>query len=412
MSLIEINCNKNLIYFSIYWILEITFRVYNKLKPEYFKILENNENNVLNEYEVQIKTTVGDLLAGFLVLYSHCSSKSKKVKEILESDDKIYYIYEERKFVLKKKTIMIKLIIISIFEYLSLARYWIAYAIIGAEKDEIAHALQRDVTYIVDIIMRYVFSIMILKIKIFKHHKFSLAIIALGFLFSFLADIIVYTCIKDNDKIKLSLTFLFVLICLSRNFLSPYEHVLIKQILMYINPEKIQFLRGILNSIIIIFVSIILYFPFRPSLDPIFTVKTIIGNIIFILIQGTKEYILLTIIDKISAHSVSFLIIAKCIGNNIYGICKNSGEVKNRGVEYFIFVILEIIGILITIIASLIYDEVIIINKWKLDYFTKKRINERAEEEVNDENNDEDALFPTITQKVEIEEITNKILKN
>ena len=148
MSLIEINCNKNLIYFSIYWILEITFRVYNKLKPEYFKILKNNENNVLNEYEVQIKTTVGDLLAGFLVLYSHCSSKSKKVKEILESDDKIYYIYEERKLVLKKKTIMIKLIIISIFEYLSLARYWIAYAIIGAEKDEIAHALQRDVTYI------------------------------------------------------------------------------------------------------------------------------------------------------------------------------------------------------------------------------------------------------------------------
>ena len=67
---------------------------------------------------------------------------------------------------------------------------------------------------------------------------------------------------------------------------------------------------------------------------------------------------------------------------------------------------------MITIIASLIYDEVIIINKWNLDYFTKKRINERAEEEVNDENNDEDALFPTITQKIEIEEITNKILKN
>ena len=39
-------------------------------------------------------------------------------------------------------------------------------------------------------------------------------------------------------------------------------------------------------------------------------------------------------------------------------------------------------------------------------------MNERAEEEVNNEINDEDSLFPNITQKIEIEEITNKILKN
>ena len=69
-------------------------------------------------------------------------------------------------------------------------------------------------------------------------------------------------------------------------------------------------------------------------------------------------------------------------------------------------------GTFIILIACLIYDEVIIINKWNLDYFTKKRINERAEGEVINENNDDDALLPTITQKIEIEEITNKILKN
>ena len=66
----------------------------------------------------------------------------------------------------------------------------------------------------------------------------------------------------------------------------------------------------------------------------------------------------------------------------------------------------------IILIACLIYDEIIIINKWNLDYFTKKRINERAEGEVSNENKDDDTLLPTITQKVEMEEITNKILKN
>ena len=186
--------------------------------------------------------------------------------------------------------------------------------------------------------------------------------------------------------------------------------------MIYINQEKIQFIRGILNSIILIIISIILYFPFRqilnPNLKPDFSVETIIGAIIYILIHGTKEFILLKVIDKISAHSVSFLIIAKSVGNNIYGIYKNFRDVEDKDVDDFFFIILQIVGMFIILIASLIYDEVIIINKWNLDYFTKKRINERAEGEVNNEDNDDNALLPTITQKVEMEEITNKILKN
>ena len=65
MSFIEINCNKNLIYVAIYWIIEITFRLCNKFKSDFFVIFKNN---VLNEYVFQINKTAGDLLAGFLVL--------------------------------------------------------------------------------------------------------------------------------------------------------------------------------------------------------------------------------------------------------------------------------------------------------------------------------------------------------
>ena len=174
--------------------------------------------------------------------------------------------------------------------------------------------------------------------------------------------------------------------------------------MIYINQEKIQFIRDILNSLILIIVSIILYFSFKPTLDPIFTVETIITAVIYILINGTKKFILLKVIDKISAHSVSFLIIVKSVGNNIYGIYKIFRDVKDKDLDDFFFIILEIVGIFKILIASLIYDEIIIINKWNLDYFTKKRINERAEGEVNDDNNDDDALLTTITQKVEMEE--------
>jgi hypothetical protein len=407
MSFIEITCDKNFIYVAIYWIIEIAFRFFSKIEKELFTIFA--EDKVLDEYAIQIKKIAGDLLAGFLVLYSHCSSKSKKVKENVEYDDKIYYIYEEPQMVPKKKKI--KIMIIGILEYLCQTCYWISYAIIG-DKTKISYSIENDSTYIIDILMRYVFSIIILKIMIYKHHKFSLVIISLGFLFLLVADIIDLTF--KNDKVSLGHSFLLALICLPKSFASPYEHVLIKQTLIYINQENIQFLRGILSLIILIIISIILYFPFRetlnPNLKPNFSVKTIIGAIIYILIRGTKEFILLKVIDKISLQSVSFLIIAKYIGFNIYGIYTKFSENKDQ--DDFFLILLHIVGTFIILIACLIYDEVIIINKWNLDYFTKKRINERAEEEANDENNDEDALFPTITQKIEIEEITNKILKN
>ena len=407
MSFIEITCDKNFIYVAIYWIIEIAFRFFSKIKKELFKIFKDK---VLDEYAIQIKKIAGDLLAGFLVLYSHCSSKSKKVKENVEYDDKINYIYEEPQMVPKKKKI--KIIIISILEYLCQTRYWISYAIIG-DKDKISYTIENDSTYIIDILMRYVFSIIILKIMIYKHHKFSLVIISLGFLFLLVADIIDLTF--KNDKVSLGLSFLYALICLPKSFASPYEHVIIKQTLIYINQENIQFLRGILSLIILIIVSIILYISFsqtlNPNLKPNFSVETIIGTIIYILIRGTKEFILLKVIDKISSQSVSFLIIAKYIGLNVYGIYDKFRDDQDDQGDFF-FISLHIVGTFIILIACLIYDEVIIINKWNLDYFTKKRINERAEEEVNDENTEGSSLFPTNTQKIEIEEITNKILKN
>ena len=78
MSILEFNYNKNLIYVVIYWIVEISFRLARKLKKEYFNIVDDK---VQNEYILAIYSPIGDLLSGFLVLYIHYSSKSKKAKE-------------------------------------------------------------------------------------------------------------------------------------------------------------------------------------------------------------------------------------------------------------------------------------------------------------------------------------------
>ena len=388
MSLLEFNCNKNLIYVAIYWILDISFRLCSKLKPDYFKLFDDT---VQNEYMYVIYKTAGDLLSGFLYLYSYLSSKSQKEKvekqdEQLNNYNSIDYIYEEP-ILAPMKNMRTIIIIIGILEYISRSNYWIAYAIIGAKKSEIYNPLQRDITNTCDIIMRYIFSIFILKMKIYKLHKVSLATIGIGFLFLLVADIIDFS--YKNKNLDLLITLSFSLICLIRSFASPYEHTLIQKLFkeIFILPEKIQFIKGILVSIMVIVLTIILYFSFSLDLNPNFSVETTLSMIAYILISCIKEFILLKIIDKISAQSVSFLTISKSIGNYIYGIIQLIKEEKG-GIEIAYFII-EIFGILIILIAVLVYDEAIIINKWSLNYYTKKKIMERELREITNSQDEE-----------------------
>ena len=116
---------------------------------------------------------------------------------------------------------------IAVLEYISRSNYWLAYAITGAKNDEISHILQKDMTYSLDIIIRYIFSIFLLKLKTYKHHKFSLIIIFIGILILIICDIILVKFIYIKD---ITLCFYYSGICLLTSFTLPYEHTLIKQL--------------------------------------------------------------------------------------------------------------------------------------------------------------------------------------
>ena len=401
MSFISLNCNKTLIYVAIYWLLEIFFRLFRKLEPEYFKLVDNK---IQKEYLLVIYSVAGDLLAGFLVLYIKKLSKSYKEKEqerIKGKDEvstKLTLIYEE-KLLVTKKNVFIKIIIISVLEYIELSNYWIGYAITGSKEEKITQPIRRDFSFIVDIINRYLFSIFILKIKIFKHHKVSFIIMIVGFLFILTSDIIFLTSIHIPDDTGKVL--LFTAILLLKCFAYPYEHTLIKQLFQenYILPEKLQFVRGLINSIIVIIIAIIFYFSF--NLSSIFTVNVeiILSAIAYVIISFLKSFILLKVIYNMSLQSVSFLTISKSFGNCIfllYDIVKKNNYI----VEDSVFFLISILGFLIILFATLLYDEVLIINKWGLNFNTKKHIEGRIEIEMQDskEVDDEIKLLPALTQ--------------
>ena len=409
MSILKFNYNKTLIYVTIYWIVEIAFRLARKLNKRYFDIVDDN---VLYEYILVIYSILGDLLSGFFVLYIRCSSKSQKEKEkekIKEEENKenkeneaeYELIYEEIRPVTKKYYSKY-LIIIAVLEYFCHSDYWIAYVITGLKNnEEVSHSLRRDLMNTLDIIIRYIFSIFILKIKIYKHHKISIITISIGCLFITIADITILYFYNVNIGNILYFTSILLIGVIA----SPFEHILIKKLFQenFIFPEKLQFVRGLINSIIVTILSIILYFSLSIELNLKLKFEYIIAAISYIIAYFIREFLLLKVIYYMSAQSVSFLIISKSMGNSIYEIIDAIRKDKDTENDDIIFYVFEILGFLIILFATFVYEEIIIINKCNLDFYTNKRIIERSEiEKEYSKNLDE---ISSVTQKECITEI-------
>ena len=398
MGFIKLNFNKNFKYIVIYWILEIALNLTRNLKREYFILIK--EDNVQNEYMSVIISNISDLLSGFLYLYIRIASKSpKKKEEKKEKEEENDLIYEEMSPAPRNNNLIIvmKGIIISILEYLSRSFYWISYAIISVKSKEISHLLQKDLLISTDIFVRYIFSIFVLKSVIYKHGKFSLILMGIGFLILLTADFLLIFCATSYLNINKTLSFTGIL--LFRSVIIPYEHTLIKQLFLnnYIIPELMQFIRGLFELVIILIITPILYYSFNLDSKFNFDKLTVIFMIINILVGFIKAYILLKVIYNYSIQSVSFLLISQSLPYSIYGIIYVFKYVEEKNADDFILISFEILGILIILFATLVYDEIIIINKWNLNKNVKLFIMKRGEDENEDMDNLDDMyLMPTI----------------
>ena len=398
MGFIKLNFNKNFKYIVIYWILEIALNLTRNLKREYFILIK--EDNVQNEYMSVIISNISDLLSGFLYLYIRIASKSpKKKEEKKEKEEENDLIYKEMSPAPRNNNLIIvmKGIIISILEYLSRSFYWISYAIISLKSKEISHLLQKDLLISTDIFVRYIFSIFVLKSVIYKHGKFSLILMGIGFLILLTADFLLIFCATSYLNINKTLSFTGIL--LFRSVIIPYEHTLIKQLFLnnYIIPELMQFIRGLFELVIILIITPILYYSFNLDSKFNFDKLTVIFMIINILVGFIKAYILLKVIYNYSIQSVSFLLISQSLPYSIYGIIYVFKYVEEKNADDFILISFEILGILIILFATLVYDEIIILNKWNLNKNVKLFIMKRGEDENEDMDNLDDMyLMPTI----------------
>ena len=358
---ISFNFDNNFKYTIIYWILEIIIRIFlyieNRLKSPQ---LDTQEYYIQNEYSFVILRTVADLLSGFFILYIKCSLKKNKGEIIIQENSKNYAA---------------QLIIISILDLLGRSYFWIAYAIAEATKEEVHEPLEKDIRITLDILMRYSFYIVLLEKEIYVHKKYSLLFTLFGFILLLGGE----TGLMLSAEINRIKTLKFILISSFRAITSPLQDVFIKKVFdnNHLLPAYLMFYRAVIEAILLTIITVILWLSFEVQLVDLFWTFKLVTFIVYTLASSVKYYFLLYIIYHLTPQSVSFLLISESIADSIFEFIddtkKTAGEV--------ILWIVEFLGIIIIVIAILVYDEVIIINKWGFDKNTNKEIQKRSDEE-------------------------------
>ena len=386
MSFITFNYNRNLIYAIIYWALEIISRSFMYFGwDKYFNIVIND---AINEYIYVILLNISDLLAGFLVLYINYTMKKKgTIENNVENSDnnqrisQVNIIAGKGMKVPKSKFFIFKIILICSLSYLNRSSFFIFYQ----TNKNITHndfntKAPKDILIHLDIIFRYIFSILMFKTRVYNHHKFAIILICICFAILLPTDII--SIGFDN-----LLTYKHIGITSYRGILFPLQDTIVKKVFIddYVIPEFLMFIKGFGLFIIILIITPFLYFFVWINEGDIFSSEQSAGGIVLIIFLNIfqsfiKTYLLFKVIYNFSSQSVSFLVISESLTGNIAEIIKFFTS-KNH--DYHIVILLiDIIVILITTFATLIYDEILVIKKCGLDRNIAKEIRLRAKRDI------------------------------
>ena len=369
MPLVSFVCHKNYFYFLIYWVLEISVAIIKNYYYDDFEDIEL-ESNLQNEYIDLVSLNVADLLAGFLVMYTISSISKKKIKtQISKVEIKLIY---NNPFYKKKKVFL--LVLISILDLFSRSVYLLFYLIVKPEA--IFDRFQMDWIVGIDILMRYLFSRLILKTKLYKHHFWSIIISIIGFIFMSSIDFIT---IVDNEDYKFSTKIWYLLFILPRAIFFPLEDAINKILLSddFLLPHSLMFDRGLIEFPILLIFSLILFLTkkLKISYKDSENIKyMLLIKIAQTIVLSVKAFCLMQAIYIYTSQYVSFLVISETFGgtlNLFINILFSDDDYPDIYKHTFV-IIAEIICVIIIIFGTLMYNEMIIVNKFGLQENTNR----------------------------------------
>lgn len=378
---------KEFYYFIFFWIISIIC----SLIAHFFKNkIDTEEYNYTKEYNSinLICLTIGDLLGGFLVLYTYYSSKSEKIEQREEkkkshnTPSPYILIYND----LSIKQYKYRLIfLISILHFICIGSDFIFFLIFDNTKilsiDEIEWLIP------IEILARIIFCKFLLKIRLYRHHIISIVMSIIGFIFFGITGLI--KVIKSNIKYR----WYYLSFTVISEIVISLEDVICKILLTdkFLLPHILMFCRGIIISGILAILIPVLqstgkikfqnYFSFLRKYPFYFFLKFIV-----IIFSFFKSFIIMKVIDIFTPQHVAFLTVSFSLFDFIEYII----ETNQDNLFELIIYVFEILLLFIIIISILIFNEMIIINYCGLNENTKKGLL------IKEKNDDSTELNTTI----------------
>ena len=368
MSFISFVFYKSYYYFIIYWIVDSIIT----LGKDYFETQPSVKGSrFAKEIDLfyLICLNISDLSAGFLVLFTYFKLKTLRknrpidkaiIRTSVNSLELIYndYSIRENKYPL--------ILLISILDLLGRSTSFIFNLFVDSEKLNIK---ETNWLISIDIISRVIFSRLILKTKLYKHHILSIAIIVIGFI-----PMMTYGIIDINEKND----WIHILFLFPQNIIFGFSDSIIKILLTnkFVLPHYLMFYRGIINFGMYLIIIPILCVTNSINFDYFKTIDKlglkIFMRFILIIFSLLKSLCVMKIIYTFTPFHVAFV---------------NSALVLIQLIKYIISeggldIIILIISLLIIILGILIFNEIIILNFCQLNEDTKKEILLREQKEI------------------------------
>ena len=392
MGIFTFSCFKSYYYLLIFWVLDISVTVIRDI----FQDQEISDIEYMKGTELIYIgcLTVADLLSGFLVLYTERNAKKEvKEKEKEKSSlakDTIKSLIKDKNKKNKPKKNKYNLI----YNDLSKIKYKYSYLFLISLLEFIARST--DLLYLlilkkmpirpgeinwlisVDTFARIFFSYIILKEKIYRHHLFSLALILIGLCSM---SICAFKAIVERE-LESWTYFLFIV---GKYLILPLEDVINKILLTnkFLLPHYLMLWRGCFNFFMLAILGAVLLVPgivkfgyfsqFPTNLEILIQ---ILMKVLFTIASFCEAFCLLKVIYIFSPIHVAFLNTAF----TLYQLIK----CRTKSKDDIILTVVDGVFLLVIIFATLVFNEMLIINICGLNNNTKIGFIIKEQKEIQD----------------------------
>ena len=349
------------------------------------KTKKNFEQEKRGKYYDILSNICSDLLVGiihFILIKKEKETNKKEFKK--EKSVKISFIFNDETH--NKKLFFQLFFLLSIIDFFcELCFYYGCHTnktIIDNEEKKL-HKIDYLVSFlVVDIVARYIFSRIILNTNFYFHHYVSFFINVVILLIVFLVEFFY--------KMK-EYSIYFLLISFFQYILYSLEDIINKLILikLYIYPESLLFYKGLFTFIYFILFTIFVAVFKDVKLYNDFNAKAFVSQLfiklIYISFNILRSIFLVKVIDIFSSQHISFLKVLETISLFFYYYFDNIYKKNNKKYsdidDYFnnddednytdLVDLVEIMSCFILLLSSLIHNEIIILNCYKLKRNTK-----------------------------------------